>query len=49
VESIPWRETRQYVKVVLAEWDAYHAVRAEPPAAVDPDRRVSAPPAGIAF
>jgi soluble lytic murein transglycosylase len=49
VESIPWKETRQYVKVVLAEWDAYRAVRAEPPAPVDPDWRVVAPPAGVAF
>jgi soluble lytic murein transglycosylase len=49
VESIPYRETRQYVKVVIAEWDAYRAVRAEPPVALDPDRRVAAPAAGVSF
>jgi soluble lytic murein transglycosylase len=49
VESIPYRETRQYVKVVISEWDAYRAVRAEPPVAIDPDRRVAAPAAGVSF
>jgi soluble lytic murein transglycosylase len=49
VESIPWRETRQYVKVVIAEWDAYRAVRGEPPVAIDPERRVAPPPVGVSF
>jgi soluble lytic murein transglycosylase len=49
VESIPYRETRQYVKSVLSEWDAYRAIAGEPPAPVDPDRRVSAPARGVAF
>jgi soluble lytic murein transglycosylase len=49
VESIPYRETRGYVKAVLAEWDAYRAVNGEPPPTLDPDRRVSAPPPGVAF
>jgi soluble lytic murein transglycosylase len=49
VESIPWRETRQYVKVVLSEWDAYRAAGGEPPPPVDPDRRVSPPAPGVAF
>jgi soluble lytic murein transglycosylase len=49
IESIPYRETRQYVKSVLSEWDAYRAIAGEPPAPVDPDRRVSAPARGVAF
>ncbi|HEX9241776.1 MAG TPA: transglycosylase SLT domain-containing protein [Anaeromyxobacter sp.] len=49
VESIPYRETRQYVKVVIADWDAYRAVRAEPPITIDPDRRVAAPAPGVSF
>jgi soluble lytic murein transglycosylase len=49
VESIPYRETRQYVKIVLSEWDAYRALAGEPPPAVDPASRVPAPGAGVAF
>lgn len=49
IESIPYRETRQYVKIVLAEWDAYRALSGDPPPPLDPDRRVSAPPDGVAF
>jgi soluble lytic murein transglycosylase len=49
VESIPYRETRQYVKVVLSEWDAYRAVAGDPPPPVDPDRRVTRPVSGVAF
>jgi soluble lytic murein transglycosylase len=49
VESIPWRETRGYVKVVLADWEAYRAVAGDPPPPLDPDRRVAAAPPGVAF
>jgi soluble lytic murein transglycosylase len=49
VESIPYRETRQYVKIVLSEWDEYRALAGEPPAPIDPDGRVSPPASGVAF
>jgi soluble lytic murein transglycosylase len=49
VESIPYRETRQYVKTVFAEWDAYRALAGEPPPPLDPDRPVGPPAAGVAF
>jgi soluble lytic murein transglycosylase len=49
VESIPYRETRQYVKVVLAEWAAYRAMAGEGPPPIDPDRPVKAAPPGVGF
>jgi soluble lytic murein transglycosylase len=49
VESIPYRETRGYVKVVLAGWDVYRAVAGAPTPPIDPDRRVKAPAPGVAF
>jgi soluble lytic murein transglycosylase len=49
VESIPYRETRGYVKVVLAYWDAYRAVAGEAAPALDPDRHVRAPAPGVSF
>jgi soluble lytic murein transglycosylase len=49
VESIPYRETRGYVKGVIAEWGAFRAVSGEAAPALDPDRKVSAPPPGVAF
>ena len=49
VESIPYKETRQYVKVVLAEWAAYRAAAGEPPPALDPDRTIDPPGEGVAF
>jgi len=49
VESIPYRETRGYVKSVIAEWDAFRAVSGEAAPPLDPDRAVAAPPAGVAF
>jgi len=49
VESIPYRETRQYVKIVLAEWDAYRALDGAPAPALDPDCKVTPAAAGIAF
>lgn len=49
VESIPYRETRQYVKIVLAEWDAYRALAGDPAAPVDPARPVPPPGPGVGF
>ncbi|HEX9049143.1 MAG TPA: transglycosylase SLT domain-containing protein, partial [Anaeromyxobacter sp.] len=49
VESIPYRETRQYVKVVMSEWTAYRALEGEPPPPIDPGRKVAPPGPGIAF
>lgn len=49
VECIPYRETRQYVKIVLSEWDAYRALAGEPAPPVDPGRPIPAPAAGVAF
>jgi soluble lytic murein transglycosylase len=49
VESIPYRETRQYVKVVLSEWDTYRELAGEPPPPIDPASPVPAPGAGVAF
>ncbi len=49
VESIPYRETRQYVKVVAASWDAYRALAGDAPPPVDPQRAVAPAAAGVAF
>jgi soluble lytic murein transglycosylase len=50
VEDIPYRETRQYVKVVVAEYALYRRLyggAAEP--SIDPARKVEPPREGIAF
>lgn len=49
VESIPYRETRAYVKTVLAGWDTYRALAGEPPPAIDPGAPVLPPGPGAAF
>jgi soluble lytic murein transglycosylase len=49
VESIPYRETRQYVKVVVAEWDAYRALSGERGPPIDPDHRVVPAAHGVGF
>jgi soluble lytic murein transglycosylase len=49
VESIPWRETRLYVKIVLPAQATYRDLWGEPGDAIDPGRKVTAPPDGIAF
>jgi soluble lytic murein transglycosylase len=49
VESIPFRETRQYVKIVLADWAVYRELAGERPASVDPGREVKAPADGVEF
>ncbi|WP_041453423.1 lytic transglycosylase domain-containing protein [Anaeromyxobacter dehalogenans] len=49
VECIPYRETRQYVKVVLSDWDVYRRLSGGAPAPVDPERPVAAPAPGVGF
>jgi soluble lytic murein transglycosylase len=49
VETIGYRETRQYVRIVLAEWDVYRRLAGEPPAPIDPGEAVKAPGDGVAF
>jgi len=49
VESIPFRETRQYVRAVVENWVGARAAAGAPPPAIDPDRRVPVPADGIAF
>jgi soluble lytic murein transglycosylase len=49
VESIPYRETRGYVKVVLSEWDAYRAAAGQLAPPIDPDLRVKPAGSGVAF
>ena len=49
VESIPFRETRLYVKIVLADWDVYRGLAGEDTAPIEPDRSVEPPADGVAF
>ncbi len=49
VESIPYRETRQYVKIVLAGWDAYRALDGASAPPLEPDRKVVAAAPGVGF
>ncbi|ACL65686.1 Lytic transglycosylase catalytic [Anaeromyxobacter dehalogenans 2CP-1] len=49
VECIPYRETRQYVKVVLSDWDVYRRLSGGPAAPIDPARPVAAPAPGVGF
>jgi len=49
VESIPYRETRAYLKIVLAGWDTYRALAGEPPPDLDPGAPVQPPAPGAAF
>jgi soluble lytic murein transglycosylase len=49
VESIPYRETRNYLKIVLADWDVYRALAGEAAAPLDPARKIAAPAAGVGF
>jgi soluble lytic murein transglycosylase len=49
VEDIPYRETRQYVRAVLADWARYRSLRGEPPPAIDPAAPVLPPAQGVAF
>lgn len=50
VESIPYRETRQYVRAVVENWAGARAAAGEPPPPIDPDRPVPAPATtGVGF
>jgi peptidoglycan lytic transglycosylase len=48
VEAIPYKETRGYVKAVLAAREAYRRLAGRPPD-LDPARPVEAPGPGVAF
>jgi soluble lytic murein transglycosylase len=49
VECIPYRETRQYVKIVLSDWDVYRRLAGGAAAPIDPARPVAAPAPGVGF
>jgi soluble lytic murein transglycosylase len=49
VECIPFRETRQYVRNVLSDWDVYRELRGEGTAPLDPAQPVPAPVKGVGF
>ncbi len=49
VECIPFRETRQYLKAVLPDWDIYRELRGEETAPIVPARRVPVPAKGVKF
>ncbi|HEU4382252.1 MAG TPA: transglycosylase SLT domain-containing protein [Anaeromyxobacteraceae bacterium] len=49
VEAIPYRETRQYVRGVTADWARYRALYGEAPPPLDPAAPVRAPAPGVAF
>jgi soluble lytic murein transglycosylase len=49
VENLPYRETRQYVRGVMADWGRYRRLRGEPPPPLDPDAPVRPPDEGVAF
>jgi len=49
VEEIPYRETRQYVRAVTADWARYRRLRALPPPPIDPSAPVRLSGPGVAF
>ncbi len=49
VEDIPYRETRHYVRIVMADYALYRRLHGEPPPPLDPGAPVRAPPPGVAF
>jgi soluble lytic murein transglycosylase len=49
VEGIPFRETRQYVRSVMADRAVYRTLLGQPPLPVDPSSPISPPGPGIAF
>jgi soluble lytic murein transglycosylase len=48
-EEVPYRETRQYVRNVLADRARYRSLLGEAPAPLDPGAPVPSPAAGVAF
>ena len=49
VEGIPFRETRQYVRSVMADRAVYRTMLGQPPLPIDPSSPISPPGPGIAF
>lgn len=49
VESIPFRETREYVRAVIENWAGARSATGDAPPRVDPDAIVKAPAGGVAF
>ncbi len=49
VESIPYRETRQYVRAVVENWAGARAAAGEPRLEIDPGRLVGPPAPGVMF
>ena len=49
VEGISFRETRQYVRGVMADWAVYRRMLGEPPMQIDPSKPISPPGSGVAF
>jgi soluble lytic murein transglycosylase len=49
VEDVAYRETRQYVRGVMADWARYRRLRGEAPLAVVPTGPVPPPGPGVAF
>jgi soluble lytic murein transglycosylase len=49
VEDVPYRETRAYVRAVVADWFRYRALRGEDPPALEPWQPVPPPHPGVAF
>jgi soluble lytic murein transglycosylase len=49
VEDVPYRETRAYVRAVVADWFRYRALRGDAPPALEPWAPVQAPRPGVAF
>jgi soluble lytic murein transglycosylase len=49
LEDLPYRETRQYVRGVVADWARYRRLRGDPPPAVDPAQPIRPPGDGVAF
>ena len=49
VEDIPYRETRQYVRVVVSDWARYRMLAGEPAPPLDPAAPVTPAAPGVAF
>jgi len=49
VECVPFRETRQYLRAVLSDWDVYRELRGDLSTPLDPARPVPLPVKGVQF